>query len=118
MKKLLLLLIVTFVSLNSMAMGFPQTTIEQQQALTKSNKRYEFVSQIQTLENKIKETVVSVTQQDTSMQESFVEMITDYVIHFFTDKIFDKKTIAVETIKGLKVEYVAIKKDFEFCFIG
>lgn len=118
MKKLSLLLIVIFASLNSMAMGFPQSTIEQQQSLTKSTNKYEFVSQLQTLEKTIKETVESVTQEDTSTQESFVEMITDYVIHFFTDKIFEKKAIAIDTIKELKIEYVAIKKDFEFCFIG
>lgn len=99
-------------------MGFPQSTIEQRQTLTKSTNKIEFVSQLQTLENKIKETVENVTKEDTSTQESFVEMITDYVIHFFTNKIFDKKAIAVGSIKELKVEYVAIKKDFEFCFIG
>lgn len=99
-------------------MGFPQSTIEQRQTLTKSTNKNEFARQLQTLEDKIKETVKSVTKADTSTQESFMEMITDYVIQFFTNKIFDKKTIAEVLIKELKVEYVAIKKDFEFCFIG
>jgi hypothetical protein len=118
MKKLLLLLTLTIVSLNSIGMGFPQNTYEQQRALTKNTKKMALVDEFKTLEVTLEASVINAAQEDTKTQESLVQMVADYVIRFFTEKIFDKKSMSVNTVREVRAECVAIKKDFEFCIIG
>lgn len=117
MKKLLLLFAITSFSFGSMAMGFPHNTYEQQRTLCKNIKQKNLVNE---LEKSIKVNLESITivKEDTDVQESFVEMLTNYVVEFFTEKIFGKKLAACNVLKEAKVECVAIKQDFEYYLIG
>ena len=45
-------------------------------------------------------------------------MITDYVVEFFTEKIFGKRLAEFKILKEAKVEYLAIKQDFEYYLMG
>lgn len=99
-----------------MAMGYPQNTYEQQRTLTKSSKKTELVNQIQTLENCIKEKVKN--NEEVKAQFSFVEMVTNFVIQFFTKNILQKEIATIKHSKDMNVEYLAVKKEFEFCIIG
>jgi hypothetical protein len=101
-----------------MAIGFPQNTYEQQRKLSMNTKKYSLAKQLQSLEVRLEETVVNTAKGDTNTQESLVEMIANYVIRFFTEKIFDKKTLSLNTATEVRMEYSAIKKDFEYCIIG
>lgn len=116
MKKLLLLLAITSFSFGSMAMGFPHNTYEQQRTLSKNIKQKNLVNE---LEKSIKVNLesISIVKEDTNAQ-SFVEMLTNYVVEFFTEKIFGKKLAECEILKEAKGECIAIKQDFEYYLIG
>lgn len=116
MKKLLLLLAITSLSFGSMAMGFPQNTYEQQRTLSKNIKQKNLVNE---LEKSIKVNLESmaIVKEDTNVQ-SFVEMLTDYMVEFFTEKLFGKSMAECEILKESKAECIAIKQDFEYYLIG
>lgn len=116
MKKLLLLLAISSFSFVSMAMGFPQNTYEQQRTLSKNIKQKNLVNE---LGNSIKVNLESITsvEEDTNVQ-SFVEMLTNYVVEFFTEKILGKKLAKCEILKEAKRECIAIKQDFEYNLVA
>ncbi|MDZ7934001.1 MAG: hypothetical protein U5M51_03310 [Emticicia sp.] len=116
MKKLLLLLAITSFSFGSMAMGFPHNTYEQQRTLSKNIKQKNLVNE---LEKSIKVNLenISIEKENTNAQ-SFVEMLTNYVVEFFTEKLFSKSIAEYDVLKEAKGECVAIKKDFEYYLIG
>jgi hypothetical protein len=116
MKKLLLLLAINSFSICSMAMGFPHNTFEQQRTLNKNIKKKSLVNE---LEKSIKVNIesIAIVKEDTNVQ-SFIEMLTDYVVEFFTEKIFGKRLAEFKILKEAKVEYLAIKQDFEYYLIG
>lgn len=116
MKKLLLLLSITSFSYASMAMGFPQNTYEQQRTLSKNIKQKNLVNE---LENSIKVNLESITsvKEDTNVQ-SFVEILTNYVVEFFTEKILGKKLAECEILKETKNECLAIKQEFDYYFVA
>jgi len=117
MKKLLLLLAITSISFGSMAMGFPHNTYEQQRTLSKNIKQKNIVNE---LESSIKVNLENITsiKEDTNIQESFVEMLTNYVVEFFTEKLFGKSVAKCEILKETKNECLAIKQEFEYYLIG
>ncbi len=116
MKKLLLLLAITSFSFGSMAMGFPHNTYEQQRTLSKNTKQKNLVNE---LEKSIKVNLesISIVKEDTNAQ-SFVEMLTNYVVEFFTEKIFGKSIAKCEVLKEAKGECIAIKQDFEYYLVA
>lgn len=116
MKKLLLLLAITSFSFGSMAMGFPHNTYEQQRTLSKNVKQKNLVNE---LEKSIKVNLesISIVKEDTNAQ-SFVEMLTNYVVEFFTEKIFGKSIAKCEVLKEAKGECIAIKQDFEYYLVA
>lgn len=116
MKKLLLLLAITSFSFGSMAMGFPHNTYEQQRTLSKNIKQKNLVNQ---LEKSIKVNLENITivKEDTNVQ-SFVEMLTNYVVEFFTEKLFSKSIAECDVLKETKVECMAIKQDFEYYLVA
>ncbi|MFN3488741.1 MAG: hypothetical protein ACK4YV_06395 [Emticicia sp.] len=116
MKKLLLFLAITSFSFGSMAMGFPHNTYEQQRTLSKNIKQKNLVNE---LEKSIKVNLESITiaKEETNVQ-SFVEMLTSYVVEFFTEKILGKKLAECETLKDAKGECIAIKQDFEYYLVA
>lgn len=116
MKKLLLLLAINSFSFCSMAMGFPHNTFEQQRTLNKNIKKKSLVNE---LEKSIKVNIesIAIIEEDTNVQ-SFVEMLADYVVEFFTEKMFGKRLAECKILKEAKVERVAIKQDFEYYLIG
>ena len=107
MKKLFLLLAITFFSFCSMAMGFPHNTFEQQRTLNKNIKKKSLVNE---LEKSLKVNIESIAlvKEDTYVK-SFVEMLTDYVVEFFTEKIFVKRLSELKILKEAKVVYLANK---------
>jgi hypothetical protein len=118
MKKLLLLLTITLFSFNSMAMGFPQNTYSQQRALSKGSKGI-LKTPLQTLEVGIKDTLEQLKNNEENTQKSFVEMVVNYVVHFFAEKVFEQKSISVKCFNKHELDCVAIKKDFEYyCLVG
>ena len=118
MKKLLLLLTITLVSLNSMAMGFPQNTYSQQRALNNSSQTIALKTPLQTLEVRLKDTLGNLEKSEGSTQKSFVEMVVNYVVHFFAEKIIERKSISIKCFDRHKLDYVAVKNDFEYYLIG
>jgi len=116
MKKLLLLLAITSFSFGSMAMGFPHNTYEQQRTLSKNIKKKSLVNE---LEKSLKVNIesIAIVKEDTYVK-SFVEMLTDYVVEFFTEKIFVKRLSELKILKEAKVEYLVIKQDFYYFLIG
>lgn len=118
MKKLLLLLTITLVSLNSMAMGFPQNTYSQQRALNKSSRTIATKTPLQTLEVGLKDTLENLKKSEENTQKSFVEMVVNYVVHFFTEKMLERKTVAIKCFDRHELECVAVKNDFEYYLIG
>jgi hypothetical protein len=116
MKKLLLLLAINSFSFCSMAMCFPHNTFEQQRTLNKNIKKKSLVNE---LEKSIKVNIesIAIIEEDTNVQ-SFVEMLADYVVEFFTEKMFGKRLAECKILKEAKVERVAIKQDFEYYLIG
>ncbi len=115
MKKLLLFFGVTLLSLNSMAMGFPQNTCEQQRILSKNAKELAKPYQVS-----IDMPSLNTLESDINTQKSFVEIIANYVVSFFADNFFYKKLIAIniDTKVNLRIEYLAIKQDFEYFLVG
>lgn len=102
-----------------MAMGFPQNTYSQQRALSKSSKKIEFKTPLQTLEVDIKDTLEEFKNNEESTQKSFVEMVVNYVVHFFAEKVFEQKSVSVKCFDKHELDCVAIKKDFEYyCLVG
>ena len=99
-----------------MAMGFPHNTFEQQRTLNKNIKKKSLVNE---LEKSIKVNIesIAIVKEDTNVQ-SIIEMITDYVVEFFTEKIFGKRLAEFKILKEAKVEYLAIKQDFEYYLMG
>ena len=118
MKKLLLLFAVGLISLNSMAMGFPQNTYSQQRALNKNLHTIAFKTPLQTLEVGLKDTLENIKKSDGSTQKSFVEMVVNYVVHFFAEKIIEQKSIFTKYFDGHKLDCVTVKNEFEYCSIG
>ena len=116
MKKLLLFLTIASISFGSMAMGFPHNTYEQQRTLSKNIKKKSLVNE---LEKSLKVNIESIAlvKEDTYVK-SFVEMLTDYVVEFFTEKIFVKRLSELKILKEAKVEYLVIKQDFYYFLIG
>jgi hypothetical protein len=117
MKKLLLLLTVTLFSLSSMAMGFPQNTYSQQRALNKSSKKIEIKTSLQKIEVGIKDTLANLKKEEESTQKSFVEMVVNYVVHFFAEKVFEQKTVSIKCFNKHELNCIAIKKDFEYYYL-
>jgi hypothetical protein len=115
MKKLLLLLAINSFSFSSIAMGFPHNTCEQQRILSKNIKQKSLINK---LEKSIKVNVerISSVKEDTSVK-SFVEMLTDYLVKFFTEKILGKRLTEFKIMQEAKVEYLVLKQDFEFYLI-
>ncbi len=99
-------------------MGFPQNTYEQQRMLSKNAKKSVLSSQLQNLKNNITQTIESIGQDESTMQESFVEMVANYVIRFFTESILEKKSISIKALNEGHLEFVAIKNDFDYYLIG
>lgn len=116
MKKLLLLLTITSFSFGSMAMGFPHNTFEQQRTLNKNIKEKSLVNELEK-SIKVNYESIAIVKEDTNVQ-SFVEMLTDFVVEFFTEKIFGKKLAKCEVLKEAKGECVAIKQDFEYYLVA
>jgi len=107
MKKLLLLLAITSFSFGSMAMGFPHNTYEQQRTLSKNIKKKSLVNELEkSLEVNIES--IAIAKEDTYVK-SFVEMIADYLVEFFKEKIFGKRIGELKILKEAKVVYLAIK---------
>lgn len=116
MKKLLLLLAITSFSFCSMAMGFPHNTFEQQRTLNKNIKKKSLVNEF---EKSITVNIerISIEKEDTNVQ-SFMEMLTNYVVAFFSEKIFGNSLAECKILKEAKVECVVIKQDFEYYLLG
>ena len=118
MKKLLLLLTITMCSFGSMAMGFPQNTYKQQRILNKNAKKTELSSSLQTLEVGIKNSLEQLENEQESTQKSFVELVVNYVVRFFAEKVFEQKSVTFKPFDKHELNCVAIKKDFDYCLIG
>jgi hypothetical protein len=119
MKKLLLLLAITIFSLSSMAMGFPNNSYSQQKALYKNSKKVALKTPLQTIEVEIKDTFQQLKNEQENIQKSFVEMVVNYVIHFFGEKVFEQKTsVSNDGFNKISVESVAVRKDFVYYLIG
>lgn len=119
MKKLLLLISLTLFSLGSMAMGFPHNSYTQQKSLTSSIKKATPKTPMQVIEVKITDTFEQLNDVEADMPNSLVEMMVNYVVDFFSEKIFDHKTvISTENLEKCRMECVAVKKDFEYYLIG
>ena len=116
MKKLLLLLAINSFSICSMAMGFPHNTFEQQRTLNKNIKKKSLVNEF---EKSITVNIerISIVKEDTNVQ-SFMEMLTNYVVAFFSEKIFGNRMAECKILKEAKVECVVIKQDFEHSLLG
>lgn len=117
MKKLLLLLTITLFSLSSMAMGFPQSTYSQQRALNKSSKKIEIKTSLQKIEVGIKDTLANLKEEEESTQKSFIEMVVNYVVHFFAEKVFEQKTVSIKSFEKHELASLAIKKEFEYYYL-
>ncbi|UTA68611.1 hypothetical protein [Emticicia sp. 21SJ11W-3] len=116
MKKLLLIFATLLISLNSMALSFPRSAYGHQRILTNAVEKT--AAQAQSLKSSlIKETAISVEEE--TNQQSFIQMVADYVIHLFTETICKRKSVAVvNTFEKERYECFAIKQDFEYQFIG
>ena len=101
-----------------MAMGFPQNMYEQQHILSKNTKKIEFNASLQSLEASIKNSLEQVQNEDERTQKSFVELVVNYVVRFFAEKVFEQKSVAIKSFDRHELDYVAVKKDFEYCLIG
>lgn len=95
-------------------MGFPQNTYSQQRALNKSSKKNEIKTSLQNIEVGIKDTLANLKEEEESSQKSFVEMVVNYVVHFFAEKVFEQITISIQYSDKHALDCVAIKKDFEY----
>ncbi|WP_041693542.1 hypothetical protein [Emticicia oligotrophica] len=117
MKKLLLLLALSTFSFGSMAMGFPHNTYKQQRTLSKNIQQKNIVSEI---ENSLKVNFgeLSMVKEDTNVQESLVEMFTNFVVDFFTKTLFGTNVCKVNTTKEIQAERIAVKQDFEYCLVA
>ncbi|WP_143706090.1 hypothetical protein [Emticicia sp. TH156] len=116
MKKLLLIFATLLISLNSMALSFPRSAYVHQRILTNAVEKT--AAQAQSLKSSlIKEAAISVEEE--TNQQSFIQMVADYVIHLFTETICKRKSVAVvNTFEKARYECFAIKQDFEYQFIG
>lgn len=102
-----------------MAMGFPQNTYSQQRSLSKNLRKVELKTPLQTLEVGLKDTLKQLNNKEKSTQKSFVEMVVNYVVHFFAEKVFEQKSISIKCFDKHELDCVAIKKDFEYyCLVG
>jgi hypothetical protein len=102
-----------------MAMGFPQNTYSQQRNLSKNSRKVELKTPLQTLEVGLKDTLEQLNNKEKSTQKSFVEMVVNYVVHFFAEKVFEQKSISIKCFDKHELDCVAIKKDFEYyCLVG
>lgn len=100
-------------------MGFPQNTYSHQRTLNKNSKKIEIKTPLQKLEVGIKDTLANLKEEEESTQKSFVEIMVNYVVHFFAEKIFEQKTLSVKCFDKHELDCVAIKKDFEYyCLVG
>ncbi len=101
-----------------MAMGFPQSTYSQQRALSKNVKKENLATPIQTLEANFKSTLAKFDNTEENTKKSFVEMVVNYVVHFFAEKVVEQKVVNIKCFDKHALDYVAIKKDFEYQIIG
>ena len=100
-------------------MGFPQNTYSQQRALSKSSKKIQMKTSLQKIEVGIKDTLEKFKNDEEGTQKSFVEMVVNYVVHFFAEKVFEQKTVSIKCFEKHELDCVAIKKDFEYyCLVG
>lgn len=116
MKKLLLFFALTIISLNTMAMGFPQNTYMQQRALTK-NQKITVIKNISEVQTKL---VSELSEVSIEQDFSLVEMISDFIVKLFCREISSAKEIALKA-KEAKLhhfDFVAIKQDFDYSVIG
>jgi hypothetical protein len=119
MKKLLLLLAITLISLSSMAMGFPNNSYSQQKALYKNSNRVAFKTPLQTIEVGFTNTLEQLKNNEESTRKSLVEMVVNYVVILFAEKVFEQKaSVGIKNFDKCQLESVAIKKDFEYHLIG
>lgn len=116
MKKLLLFFALTIISLNTMAMGFPQNTYMQQRALTK-NQKITAIKNITEVQTKL---VSEVSEVSIEQDFSLVEMISDFIVKLFFREISSAKEVALKAkeAKLTHFDFVAIKQDFEYSVIG
>ena len=64
------------------------------------------------------EQMMKLGEEETS-QQSFIQMVADYVVHLFTNIICQRKNVAVvNTFEKERYECFAIKQEFEYQFIG
>ncbi len=118
MKKLLLIFATLLISLNSMALSFPRSAYGQQRILTHVAEKTTAHSETQSLNSSLIKAASISTEEETG-QQSFIQMAANYVIRLFTESIFQRKIVAiVNTFEKEHFECFAIKQDFEYQFIG
>lgn len=117
MKKLLLLFATILISLNSMALSFPQNSYGQKRVLSQTSNKSLAAVEAKALKVSFRETSETMCEESTN-EQSFVEMFANYIISLFTEKLFQNKSIAFERFEKGKFEYFAIKQDFDCQVIG
>jgi len=117
MKKLLLIFAAIIISINSMGMGFPQNTYTQQRTISKTEKKSVISLPVQIVETSIENDLESKLEVNSS-QRSVVEMLANYIVSLFTEKLFQNKALAIETFQKSSLECFAIKNDCDYQFIG
>ena len=101
-------------SFGSVAMGFPQNTYQQQRALSKQLKSKTLVKY---LETSLKTNIQSVVVED-EKHVSIIELLANYVVELFTEKLINKKVNAFKKIVEANEVRVAVRKDFEYHLAG
>ena len=117
MKKLLLLFATILISLNSMALSFPHNSYGQKRTLNTTTNKSVAVLEAQALKTSLVET----KYEESTNEQSFVEMCANYIIRLFTEHLFKNKSMAFEAFESFEKghsEYFAIKQDFDYHLIG
>lgn len=117
MKKLLLLFATILISLNSMALSFPHNTYGQKRTLNTTTNKSVAVLDAKALETSLIATT-EIKNEESTNEQSFVEMCVDYIISLFTERLFQNKSIACKAFDKEQFEYFAIKQDFDYQVIG
>ena len=120
MKKLLLLFATILISLNSMALSFPHNSYGQKRTLNSTTNKPVAVLEAQALKTSLVESTETKYEESTN-EQSFVEMCANYIISLFTEHLFKNKGMAFKAFESFEkgqYEYFAIKQDFDYHLIG
>ena len=117
MKKLLLLFATILISLNSMALSFPHNSYGQKRTLNTATNKSVAALEAKALKTSLIETTETKCEESTN-EQSFVEMCANYIISLFKEHLFQNKSIAFESFEKGQSEYFAIKQDFDYQLMG